>query len=201
VGLVIALPFIIIGQDSVRSVVSYHALRGLQIESTYGSFLLMGDELGLSPMRLVYNFGSWNITGSTANALAAVSNYILAVLLIIAYVFIYKQMKPGKSQFTRLGAYSVLAVAIVLVTSKVLSPQYLIWLVPLVPLVFNRWRYWLIIVFIAIGGLTYYIFPWNYLELIARSTGVIVALLVRNLLLLLLMVLTIVNLRRMKASD
>jgi hypothetical protein len=199
--LIVAIPFVTIGQDTIRSLFNYHTQRGLQIESVYSSFLLIASKLGLSGVKLVFNFGSWNLSGPLADTLAKLSTYFLGLFLLVAYWFIYRQMRPGKSQFSRIGAYSLLAVSIVLITSKVLSPQYLIWLIPFIPLIFNRGKFEIIFTFVLIGALTYYIFPLRYLVLLKLDTGLIVILLARNILVIVLAVLAGVFLSRMKASE
>jgi len=199
--LVVVVPVFFYGMGAIRELISYHAQRGLQIESSYSSFFLVADKLGMISVIPVFNFGSWNLDSPLANALATLSTYFLVVLLLIAYGFIYNRMKPGKSQFSRLGAYSILVITIVLVSSKVLSPQYLIWLIPFLPLLSGKWRYPMIIVFIVVGILTYYIFPHNYLGLINLRLIVVAALFFRNLLLILLAILAVIELRHMKASD
>lgn len=199
--LVVALPFMVIGQDAIRNLLSYHAQRGLQLESTYSSFLLLADKLGWTHVTLAFNFGSWNVISPLANALSRASTFILLLSLWISYWFIYLQMRPGKSQFSRIGLYSILVICAVMIASKVLSPQYFIWLVPLIPLVFNRWRYAILFTFIALGGITYFIFPKHYLELMDLKTGVIAVLLARNVLLIIFAILVGISLRRMKSSE
>lgn len=199
--LVVALPFIIFGQDSIWNTVSYHAQRGLQLESTYSSFLLLADKLGWTHVTLVFNFGSWNVNSPLANALARASTFFLMIAVLISYWFIYNQIRPGKSQFSRIGAYSILIICSVMITSKVLSPQYFVWFIPLVPLVFNRWRYAILFVFIAIGGTTYFIFPRHYLELMDLKTGIIAVLFARNVLFIIFAVMVGISLHRMKASE
>jgi len=199
--LVGALPFIIFGQDSIWNMVSYHAQRGLQLESTYSSFLILADKLGWTHVTLVFNFGSWNVISPLANALARASTFIVLIGILVSYWFIYNQIRPGKSQFSRIGAYSILIICSVLITSKVLSPQYFIWLVPLVPLVFNRWRYAILFTFVAIGGLTYFIFPTHYLELMDLKTGIIAVLFARNVLFIIFAVMVGISLHRMKSSQ
>lgn len=201
VCLLIATPFLTIGQDAIRNLISYHAQRGLQIESTYSAFLLAADKLGLTSVSLVFNFGSWNLDGPLANMLAKLSTYLLAIFLLLVYWFIYSRMRPGKSQFTRLGAYSLLVITTILIASKVFSPQYLIWLVPLFALLLNRWRYTILITFIFVGGLTYCIFPVYYLYLLSLNSWLVAGLLIRDILLILLAVFVGVSLLRMKASD
>jgi uncharacterized membrane protein len=201
IGAVIAVPFIIIGSDSIKSLAEYHLQRGIQLESTYSSFLLICDKLGLVPVNLVFNFGSWNLTGGLADTVTRLSGYLQIVLILIAYWFIYQRTKPGKSQSTRIGTYALLVLTIVMIISKVLSPQYLIWLIPLVPLVFQRGRYYILIAFILTGTVTFYLFPHAYLELIDLGTIPVIVLFARNLLLIVLAVLSAHSLRRMKASE
>ena len=201
IGAVFTLPFLIMGLDNIRSLADYHWQRGIQLESTYSSFLLMGDKLGLDSVSLVFNFGSWNLSGGLADTLTKLSGYLLLILLLIGYWYIFRRTKPGKSQSTRIGAYALLVICIVLITSKVLSPQYLIWLMPLVPLLVQRGRYIILGVFILTGAITYYLFPHAYLELIDLKTVPVIFLFIRNLLLVALTILVVTYLRRMKPSE
>ena len=189
------------GSDSIKSLVEYHLQRGIQLESTYSSFLLIFDKLGLTQVNTVFNFGSWNLAGGPAEALTKLSSYLLVILLLIAYWFIYRRTKPGKSQSTRLWAYALLVLCIVLITSKVLSPQYLIWLIPVLPLVLQRGCYIILVVFVLTGLATYYLFPQAYLDLMDLRTVPVVVLFIRNLLLIALTVLVVAYLRRMKSSE
>jgi hypothetical protein len=162
---------------------------------------MMGDKLGLTQISVYFDFGSWNIVSPLANTLAKLSTYILGVALLIAYAFIYTRMKPGKSQNTRIGLYSLLVISVVLLASKVLSPQYLIWLIPLLPLVLNRWRFAVWVIFAIIGGLTFCIFPLNYLALMNLDTGAVAVLFFRNVLILVLAAVAVVSLLQMKSSE
>jgi uncharacterized membrane protein len=201
--LIILAPLLIISPESIQNLIVYHGQRGLQIESTYSALVMILSKLGLTNAATIFNYGSWNLSGSLADFLARASTVILGLLLLLAYWFIYSQIKPGKSQFTRLGAYAILLISITLFASKILSPQYIIWLVPLVPLVFNRFRYSICAVFIAIGAATYIIFPYNYLEMIKYNdhVGLIVVLFLRDILLIVLAILAGMSLKRMKSSD
>ncbi len=201
VGAVFTLPFVFIGSDSIKSLVEYHLQRGIQLESTYSSFLLIASKLGLAQINAIFDFGSWNLTGGPAETLTKLSSYFLVILLVLAYCFIYRSIKPGKSQSTRLGTYALLVLCIVLITSKVLSPQYLIWLIPLIPLVLPRGRDIILGLFILIGALTYYLFPHAYMNLTRLEIVPVTVLFFRNLLLIALTVLTVAGLRYMKASE
>jgi uncharacterized membrane protein len=201
ISLIIAIPFFTIGQEAIRSLIIFHAQRGIQIESTYSAFLLAAGESGLIQVDLVFNFGSWNLSGPLADTLARLSTYLTVIFLLIIYWYIYRQMKPGKSQFTRIGIYSILVLTAILITSKVLSPQYLIWIIPLFPLVLNRWRYTILLTFLFTGGLTYFIFPVRYLAFLNLDPQLIAILLIRDILIILLAALAAASLRYMKGSE
>jgi uncharacterized membrane protein len=199
--LILLLPFLFLSPASLTSLVNYHTQRGIQLESTYGAILLLAQKLGWLSVRVDYNFGSYNLSGGAAQLLDRLSVYLLAVGVIVSYAFIYTQVRAGKSQFTRIGTYVVLVILVVLLTSKVLSPQYLIWLIPALPLIFGPRRIYLWLLFLVIGGLTYYIFPVHYIELTDFSTPEVIVLFIRDTLLVVMCILAIVNLRRRKASD
>jgi len=195
------LPFVILGSGSILNLVSYHTQRGVQIESTYSALVLTLAKLGFTTVSAAFSYGSLNIVSPTATVLATLSTYILVVSLLIVYWFIYRQVKPGKSQFTRLGAYALLTIAITMATSKILSPQYFVWLIPIFPLICGRWRTPILAIFIVIGGLTYDIFPLHYAELQSFQATAVAILVVRDILLVLLAVLAVVSLKRMNASN
>jgi hypothetical protein len=201
IGAIFTLPFFIIGLDSIRGLVEYHLQRGIQMESIFSTFLLAADKLGLTYVETTYDFGSWNIAGVAADKLTGISGLIMAAALILVYWFIYKRIKPGKSQSTRTGAYALLIICTVLITGKVLSPQYLIWLVPIIPMVLFRGRLVIAAIFICIGAVTYYLFPHAYLDLIALRNAPVVALFFRNLLIIALALLAAIYLKRMKSSE
>ena len=199
--LIVLLPFLVISPSSLLSLVNYHSQRGLQIESSYSSILLIADKLGLTSIKLSFNYGSWNLGGTVAALWSKYSIYVMGLGLLAAYGFIYRQIKIGKSQFTRLGAYCVLVITVLLITSKIFSPQYIIWLLPAVVLVLNRWKSTITLLFITIGVLTYLIFPLYYLDLVYLKPFGVVLLFVRDLFLLILGIAAVVSLRKMKSSE
>jgi len=202
VCMITILPFVVLGSTSILSLVSYHSQRGVQIESTYSAVMLALAKLGFTTVRTEFSFGSVNLVSPTATVLANLSTYILVGSLLIVYWFIYRQVKPGESQFTRLGAYALLAIAVTMATSKILSPQYFVWLIPIFPLICGRLRIPILGIFVVIGGLTYFVFPLHYTELQAFQAAPVVAVLVaRDVLLVLLAILAAVSLKRMKTSN
>ena len=79
--------------------------------------------------------------------------FALACLAIGALI-IFSPRRP------RIGAVAFLVVAAFLITSKVYSPQYVLWLLPLMILARPRWRDWLIF---TAGELLYFAAVWWHL--------------------------------------
>jgi len=96
----------------------------------------------------------------------------------------YREGRFGPEQFPRFAAAFVLAL---LLGSKVLSPQYVIWLLPLVPLgAGGVWGLGVSAVFLAVRWMTTQVFPYHYLEVVQGRFPGIDILLGRNLLLFVL---------------
>jgi hypothetical protein len=111
---------------------SFHsqATRGLQIESLGASLLLVLDRLGLYHAHVVETSGvaGRNLTGGTAHAVAAVLLVLEAVAVGTVW-FLYARLGDLRG---RLPLAFAAAVAGFLAFTKVFSPQYLVWLLPLV---------------------------------------------------------------------
>jgi len=169
----IVVPCLLLSPDGFWNSLSYHAQRGLQCESTYSSFLLLGQMLGLTSVEMEFSFGSLNVTSPLADVLAKVSPLVMLFSLVAVYWFFYKtQIKRAVVQQTpslinqpdtaRIVSYSLLAMLAFIITNKVLSPQFIIWLYPLIPLVVGRWRRTSWLMFILIGLMTYLVYPLAY---------------------------------------
>ena len=78
--------------------------------------------------------GSQNLAGSLPHALGTVST----VLLVVALPAIWLAAARGPATPERLVRYSAASLVAFVALSKVLSPQFLIWLIPIVPLVRGR---------------------------------------------------------------
>jgi uncharacterized membrane protein len=198
--LVISLPFLFAGPDSYFSFLSYHAERPLQIETTYSSILMFIGRFSPTFLQLEFGAGSNNLVGPWPEALTQISLGISVFLLLMGYCLIYYRMKTEKNHLPEIGAYSLLVISILVITSKILSPQYLIWLLPLLPLLSGRKRYIIWALFAVTGALSYYIYPVLYLELGNFNSWASIVLLIRNICLVLLTVFTGVSLLRMRTN-
>jgi hypothetical protein len=174
------LPALLFGGESFAKSFSYHADRGLQLESIAASVLLkLGYVNGV-----FLEFGAYDVRGRGVDLLRTMTLPVTGVLLLLTAMVAYREHREGRfgpEQFPRFAAALVLAF---LLGSKVLSPQYIIWLLPLVPLSAGGvWGLGVSAVFLAVCWMTTQIFPYHYLEISAgRSPGIDI-LLGRNLLL------------------
>ena len=105
--------------------------RGLQKESLGSAILLVLDQLGLYKARIVEGNPHWTeLTGPAGDALAAAGTVCqVAAALAVAAIAARRRPEPRM-----LLCAAAAAVAGFVAFGKVFSPQYLIWLVPLVPL-------------------------------------------------------------------
>jgi uncharacterized membrane protein len=205
VVIIISLPWLALDAGGYWQSISYHLERGLHIESSYGSVLLVGQILGMTQTTGELSYGSWNLDSPMADSLAQISNYITIGLLVFAYALYARRLWRESKTVVPLGMndgeaksflrYSLLAIVVMLLGSKLFSPQFLIWLCPLLPLVEVRWRYVLPVLFLIVGGITQYIYPYNYIELEMVLTHVVILLAVRNFLLLVMAFIILLPLR------
>jgi hypothetical protein len=155
------VPFFAASPQGVWSSLSGQASRPLQIESIGSAFLLGAHQVFGLTLTQVSSHGSDNLAGSLPDALAKVQG-VLAPLVLLALWFAFGR---GPATRERLVRYSAAAVCAFIVFSKVFSPQYLIWLIPLVPLVRGRRGAGAAVLFVASLVLTQLWFPRHYLDL------------------------------------
>jgi hypothetical protein len=108
---------------------AYQAARGLQIETTGAGALMLADKIfGITPAWR-YSHTSVELVAPGAGLLAAVA--IPAQITVLGAV-VWRFARSGRRDLVR---YAAAAILVLIVAGKVLSPQYLIWLVPFVPLI------------------------------------------------------------------
>jgi len=185
------LPFMAAAGLKFWVFLKYHGQRGIQLESMYASLLLLAHRFGY-PVSTEFSFGSWNIVSDISPFLASISPLVMIALILA--VLVHYLAVPCISRFRRpdwenydLPWLALLVILGFVIGGKVLSPQYLIWVMPLLVVAFResspfRSGIWLIFGILTI--LSYFIYPVNYKNLIDLGLSSTLLLTVRNSLLL-----------------
>jgi len=179
------LPFARVGPRAMLSFLSYHEKRGLEIESLPAGVLMASHFLYGLPARIAFDYGAFNLQApGVARWIAALPWLFLlayAALVTAAYVAFRKEFATGRSiRAETLAVGLVGALVAFMATNKVLSPQYVIWLMPFVPFAGVRLRRVLCVVCV----LTTLIFPFAFGSLLAMNPTAVCLLNFRNDLLL-----------------
>lgn len=172
-----------LGGDRFLESFAYHADRGLQVESLAASVLI-----GLGRIEgVAFEYGAFEVRGAGVDFAASLSLPITGALLLFTALVMYRKHRAGGFGGDAFPRYAAALILAFMLGSKVLSPQYLIWLLPLVPLSFGGLAgAGVTAVFLAACWTTTQVFPTHYADLLnARYPGPEL-LLGRNLLLVLL---------------
>ncbi len=138
-GLVVPLVAGIVGAwlmfgEGPGSAINYHTDRGLQIESLAATGFLVGEKLGLTEIDPTFGSGSFNIEGTGVSLARSLS----IVLLIVGYLALLLLVLRRKTDTC--VAVTLIAGWLVVV-APVLSPQFLIWILPLAAYAFaQHWQ-------------------------------------------------------------
>jgi hypothetical protein len=133
----------------------------LQIESLGAGLLLAARQAFGLDLTMESSHGSQNLAGGAADSLAVVTT----LLQVAAVVAIWVWYARGPADRDRLLRACAAAVCAFVAFGKVLSPQFLIWLIPLVVLVRGRRGLLASGVLAAALVLTQLWFPYRYWEL------------------------------------
>jgi Glycosyltransferase family 87 len=153
----------------------YHLDRPVQIESTPALALLALDEAGLGD---AVSVNSHRSDGLVHPADGLVSGAFAAILIgVIAMLALFAAKRPDRRS---LVLASLAAVAAFAVLGKVLSPQFMIWVLPLGALAF-AWRMHALTATVAAAAvLTQLEFPARYFDLVDREPFPIALVTLRN---------------------
>jgi hypothetical protein len=156
------LPFAILGSDGLRAMFADQLNRPLQVESLGAAVLMAGQHLGMHPVATIGSHGGQALSGRGAGLAADLSTVLeIGGVVAVWALFALRRDTSGESALLAAGA----ALSALVAFDKVLSPQYLIWLVPFVLLV--RGARGIVaggLLFLALG-LTQTWFPWHYWRL------------------------------------
>lgn len=187
----VILPFLVIDAGGLFDSFNGQLERPLQIESLGASLLFAAHHFGYYDPTVVSSYGSQNLSGAVPDVAAGVQ--VFAQLAAIVGIWIlFARGHIGRAGFLAAAAASMVAFV---AFAKVLSPQFLIWLVPVVPLVLGR-------IGVMASGLlaaslvtTQLFFPYRYWSIVELGNATWLVLL-RNALLIALVAVLLVAIRR-----
>ncbi len=155
------LPFLVLAPHGLWDALTRQTDRPLQIESLGAGVLLVAHAAAGLGITMRPGHGSQNLAGGLPDALAAVQT----VLQLCAVVGVWVWFARGPADRERLVRGWAAAVCAFVALGKVLSPQFLLWLIPFVPLVRGRRGLLAGGVLAAVLVLTQLWFPFRYWRL------------------------------------
>jgi hypothetical protein len=167
------LPFLLLAPRETLNALGGQVGRGLSIQSTYASLLLVSRSIGV-PAEIVYHrqLNSWDVIGPHSDLLVLAATALQLVLLGLVYL---RFLRAQDSTNPALVRYSAAAIGVGLVTSKVFSAQFILWLFPLAFLSGDKRFVWTSALFLAGAFMTQMLSPFLFGEL---KQGAILPLLV-----------------------
>ena len=178
------LPFLAMGGAEALAFLGYQAQRGLEIESIGAGVVLLDGLVRGQPVETGSPFKAVEVFGPLATAWL---NLLPVITLAGFGALAVAGWRRARSELDALGrvesqtvtALAGAAVLVLLLTSKVFSIQYVVWLVPFAALL-RGWGFWLAAAAVA---LTMPIHPLLFGDLVAQEALPILVLNVRNVLL------------------
>ena len=189
------VPFLAVAPHGLVESFRAQAARSLQVESFGGSLLAAADRLGVYDATVVHRTGhaiSYDLVGSLPETLAVLSS-IAQVVAVLGVAWLYA--RGPSSDPRRLAFAFAAAIAGFLAFTRFFSPQYLVWLIPFVLLLD-------VPVWVVTAGALALAQVWffHYSDVFALG-GYIWLVLLRDLLVLAVFVLAVLELHRRAAKD
>ena len=125
------VPFVVLSPDGVSDSLGGQLGRPLQMESLGAALVLAAHQLFGSGVEVVTSHGSQNLGGTAASALA----WVTTVAQVAVLCWVWLAYARGRLDLVRAAAAALVTFVAL---GKVLSPQFMIWLIAPVPLVAGR---------------------------------------------------------------
>ena len=152
------LPFLLVAPEGVARSIGHQLSRPLQIESLGSALYLAAHHVTGLDVEMRSGHGSQNLH-ATGTELTA---FLLSAVQLAVLLWIWLRRPSGKEELLRWSAAAVVAFVAL---GKVLSPQFLIWLAPLVPLVSGMRGFRASVLLAAALVITQLWFPSRYWDL------------------------------------
>jgi uncharacterized membrane protein len=180
-ALAVIAPFVAIAGRAVFAAAQYHVLRPLQIESTAAALVMLAAPASLA---VVQSYGSVNLLGAPAEWARAAAGPVALATIAASFVLVAWRQARARSDEDRerlLIAGMLAPLIAFMLTAKLFSPQYLVWLLPLATLLSvarddaSRW------VWLGVCVASQIIYPAAYPSLMHLDRWICWLLLARNL--------------------
>ncbi len=182
-------PFVLMSPSGVWDMAAYHLDRPLQIESTGSAYMLGLHALADIPLTVRSSFGSQGLAGEGPAIIAGLCTAaLMALVAVIAWSLwrgLHRARTPGDVRLFMAAACSTIVT--LLVAGKVLSPQFMIWLLPAGLLIGGRYGRAAFALTLACLLATMAYFPRLYWDLVDLHSGPIALLALRDSLLIALL--------------
>lgn len=186
-GIAAWLPFAADTGALVTDVLGYHGSRGIHLESLWGSLLNLQRVAG-GPAELVYEYGAFHITGPAApQMLRWTTELSVAVVVAATAIGLVRWWRNPERAHVELPLAITATLALLLGTGRVLSPQFIIWLLAagaVMVAVTPRVRWWAMVAMFVIVALTVAGYPFGFDLLRAGERWPALVLLWRNVVLI-----------------
>jgi len=191
------LPFLAMAGPDALAFLGYQARRGLEVESIGAGVVLLDGLVRGQPIETASPFKAVEVFGPLARTwlglLPAMTVAAFGALAVAAWRRVRFDVEAiGRVEPRTLTSLAGATVMVLLLTSKVFSIQYVVWLVPFAALL-PGWRFWLAAAMVA---LTMPIHPILFAGLVAQEPLPVLVLNLRNALLVALTTWVLVDLVR-----
>jgi hypothetical protein len=160
----IVLPFVALAPGGVWDSVARQTTRPLQVESFGAALLVASHRVFGTSAAMVSSHGSQNLGGTAANVVGALQT-IAQVVVLLAIWIVFARRTRSREELAQACAAAVVAFVAL---GKVVSPQFMIWLIPFVPLVRKRAA---AVLFVLALVLTQAWFPLRYWDYALHFNG------------------------------
>jgi hypothetical protein len=151
----------------------FHGARGIHIESSWGTFSLLAAAIFNLPFRIIYDFGAFNVVTSwTPFCTVAAQLLLIALTSGLAIAAALRGLsslgtgEPDAAMISQQSLISLTAAMLLLTfcTFKMFSPQFLLLLVPIIPIISSRGPIVIVLCTLLAGAccMSTYIYPYYY---------------------------------------
>ena len=150
-------PFYLVAPDGILDATVRAFQRPLQVESIGASLMYLASVTFGSSLHMVHTFDSYNLEGAVPDLVGTVQTIVLGAAGIAIVVLLFR----GKPTRDRLVLGCAAALTAYVAFGRVLSPQYVIWLIAPVAIVrAHRWQIELVALVVALLLTSWYYPRW-----------------------------------------